>query len=204
MVSSYTQLLARRYEGQLDERADKYIRYAVDGAMRMQALINALLVYSRAGRQPRVAEPVSSEDVLAAALRNLEAALAESEAKISNEPLPVVRCDPMQLMQVLQNLVGNAIKFRGEDPPRVHIAARRSGSEWVFSVRDNGIGIDPQYFERVFVIFQRLHTRTEHPGTGIGLALCRKIVEHHGGRMWVESAPGSGSTFFFTLPAEDE
>lgn len=204
MVSSYTQLLARRYEGQLDERADKYIRYAVDGAMRMQALINALLVYSRAGRQPRVAEPVSSEDVLAAALRNLEAALAESEAKISNEPLPVVRSDPMQLMQVLQNLVGNAIKFRGEDPPRVHIAARRSGSEWVFSVRDNGIGIDPQYFERVFVIFQRLHTRTEHPGTGIGLALCRKIVEHHGGRMWVESAPGSGSTFFFTLPAEDE
>ena len=204
MVSSYTQLLARRYEGQLDEQADKYIRYAVDGATRMQALINALLVYSRAGRQPRVAEPVASEEVLSAALRNLDAALAESDAAISNEPLPVVRGDPMQLMQVLQNLVGNAIKFRGEEPPRVHIAARRSGSEWVFSVRDNGIGIDPHHFERVFVIFQRLHTRAEHPGTGIGLALCRKIVEHHGGRMWVESAPGSGSTFFFTLPAEEE
>lgn len=202
MVASYTQLLARRYAGQLDARADKYIAYAVDGATRMQELVNGLLAYSRVSRQGEDFVPVACEQVLESVLRNLEHACRKTGAVVTHDALPTIRGNPTQLTQLLQNLISNALKFRGSEPPRVHVSARAAADQWLFSVRDNGIGIDPQYFQRIFVIFQRLHTREQYSGTGIGLALCKKIVEHHGGRLWVESAPGSGSTFLFTLPRE--
>jgi len=200
MVSSYTQLLAQRYEGQLDEKAKKYIDYAVDGAIRMQRLINDLLTYSRVGTRGNPLAPTDSRAVLGEALRNLAAMIEEKQALVTNDDLPTVRADASQLAQVFQNLIANAIKFRGEAPPRVHVSAREQAGEWIFSVADNGIGIDPQYADRLFVIFQRLHTRDEYPGTGIGLALCRRIVERHGGRIWFESELGKGSTFYFTIP----
>jgi PAS domain S-box-containing protein len=200
MVSSYTQLLGQRYEGQLDEKAKKYIDYAVDGAIRMQRLINDLLTYSRVGTRGKPLEPTDAHAVLGEAVVNLAAAIEESGAMITNDDLPTVRTDASQLVQVFQNLLANAIKFRGAEPPRVHVSARDQGREWVFAVRDNGIGIERQYAARVFVIFQRLHTRQEYPGTGIGLALCKRIVERHGGHIWFESEPGTGSTFFFTVP----
>jgi light-regulated signal transduction histidine kinase (bacteriophytochrome) len=200
MVSSYTQLLAQRYEGQLDDKAKKYIDYAVDGAVRMQRLINDLLTYSRVGTRAKPLEPTDSHSVLGEALRNLQSAIEESRAMVTNDDLPTVRADASQLAQVFQNLIANAIKFRGEFPPRIHVSARGREREWVFSVNDNGIGIDPQFKDRIFVIFQRLHTKQEYPGTGIGLALCKRIVERHGGRIWFESEPGKGSTFFLTIP----
>jgi PAS domain S-box-containing protein len=200
MVSSYTQLLARRYQGQLDAAADEFIAYAVDGANRMQRLINDLLAYSRVGTRAKAIEPTDCTAVLDQALANLKAAIEKSGAVVTHDPLPTVMADDSQLVQLLQNLIGNAIKFHVEEPPRIHVAAEQKGNEWVFSVRDNGIGIDPQYAERIFVIFQRLHTREEYPGTGIGLAICKKIVERRGGRIWVESQAGIGSTFYFTIP----
>jgi len=200
MVASYTQLLAQRYEGQLDEKAQTYIYYAVDGATRMQRLINDLLTYSRVNTQGRALEPTDSHAVLGEALRNLSAAIEESGAMVTNDDLPTVCADAGQLQQVFQNLIANAIKFHGQTPPRVHISARAEGGEWLFSVEDNGIGIDAQHADRLFVIFQRLHTRQEYPGTGIGLAVCKRIVERHGGRIWFDSQPGRGSTFWFTLP----
>jgi PAS domain S-box-containing protein len=200
MVSSYTQLLARRYQGQLDAAADEFIAYAVDGANRMQGLINDLLAYSRVGTRAKGIEPTDCTDVLDQALANLKAAIEKSGAVVTHDPLPTVMADNLQLVQLLQNLIGNAIKFHVEKPPCIHVSAEQKGNEWVFSVRDNGIGIDPQYAERIFVIFQRLHTREEYPGTGIGLAICKKIVERRGGRIWVESHPGTGSTFYFTIP----
>ncbi|HLI27393.1 MAG TPA: PAS domain S-box protein [Chloroflexota bacterium] len=204
MVASYTQLLARRYRGQLGPEADEFIAFAVDGAQRMQRLINDLLAYSRVGTQGRPLEPVDCGRVVDQVLADLGAAIAESGAVITREPLPVVRADPSQLGQVFQNLLSNAIKFHGTAPPRIHVGAAREGDEWRLWVRDNGIGIAPEYAERIFVIFQRLHTQQEYPGTGIGLAICKKIVERHGGRIWVESAPGAGATFYFTLPAVEE
>ena len=200
MVASYTQLLQRRYEGQLDADADEFIAYAVDGALRMQELINDLLAYSRVGRQDTDFEPVDCEAVLDRVLLDLGAALQESGASVTHDPLPAVQADASQLGQLFQNLVGNALKYRGDAPPEVHIGAEPRDGEWLFSVRDNGIGIDLQYAERIFTIFQRLHTKEEYPGTGIGLALCRRIAERHGGRIWVESEPGAGSTFLFTIP----
>lgn len=200
MVASYTQLLAKRYEGRLDADADTFIDFALDGAQRMQALIHDLLVYSRAAREPK-REEVDLDACLRRALANLEAALAESGGVVRGENLPAVTGDPGALTQVFQNLVGNALKFRGAYPPEVEVRAERVGPEWLVWVRDNGIGIAPEHGERVFQLFQRLH-RDECPGTGIGLTLCRKIVEHHGGRIWVESDPGEGATFFFTLPGE--
>jgi light-regulated signal transduction histidine kinase (bacteriophytochrome) len=200
MVASFTQLLAQRYEGQLDEKAQTYIHYAVDGATRMQRLINDLLTYSRVSTQGRSFEPTDSHSVLGEALLNLSAAMEESRAIVTNDDLPTVHADATQLLQVFQNLIANAIKFRGKDTPHVHVSAREEGGEWLFSVKDNGIGIDAQYSDRLFVIFQRLHTRQEYPGTGIGLALCKRIVERHGGRIWFESEPGKGSTFYFALP----
>jgi PAS domain S-box-containing protein len=200
MVASYTQLLAQRYEGRLDDKARKYINYAVDGAVRMQLLINDLLLYSRVNTQGKPLETIDSNRVLGEAIRNLSAAIEESRAVITNDDLPTVRGDATQLQQVLQNLIGNAIKFRGPDSPHIHVGARDLGKEWRFSVKDNGIGIDKQYAEQIFVIFQRLHTRQEYPGTGIGLAVCKRIVERHGGRIWVESEPGKGCMFYFTLP----
>ena len=200
MVSSYVQLLAQRYEGQLDDKAQKYIAYAVDGALRMQQLIEDLLLYSRAGARGGSLESVDSGSALAAAIQNLTKTIEESGAVITHDELPLVRANAPQLAQVFQNLLSNAIKFHGESPPRVHVSAEDKGHEWVFSVNDQGIGIDPQYKDRVFVIFQRLHTRQEYPGTGIGLAVCQRIIERHGGRVWFESEPGMGSTFYFSVP----
>jgi PAS domain S-box-containing protein len=204
MIASYTQLLERRYKDQLDADARQFISYAVEGAGRMQALINDLLAYSRVGIRPRQFAPIDSAEVLRRALKNLEVAIEESEAKITSTALPVVVGDLTQLTQLFQNLIGNGIKFRGEKPAIIHVSAELQGEgaaqEWHFTVRDQGIGIEPQYFERIFVIFQRLHSREEYPGTGIGLAVCKKIVERHGGRIWVESEPDKGSAFHFTIP----
>jgi PAS domain S-box-containing protein len=203
MIASYTQLLARRYKGKLDADADEFITFAVDGATRMQRLINDLLAYSRVGTQGKAPQPMSSEVVLEDALANLQIAITESQAIVTHDPLPIVPADETQLLQLFQNLIGNALKFRAEQPPQVHISAQARGHEWLFSVRDNGIGLEPQYAERIFVVFQRLHTRENYPGTGIGLAICKRIVERHGGHIWVESQPGQGTTFYFTLPSGD-
>jgi PAS domain S-box-containing protein len=201
MVASYTQMLARRYQGKLDEDADEFIAYAVDGATRMQALINDLLAYSRVGTRGREFEPTDTAAIVDQVMADLNLAAEEAGAQVTRGPLPIVRGDTVQLGQLFQNLIANAIKFRGERPPVVDVTARREGTMWRFAVRDNGIGIDPEYSERIFVIFQRLHARAEYPGTGIGLAICKKIVERHGGRVWLESRPGEGTTFWFTIPA---
>jgi light-regulated signal transduction histidine kinase (bacteriophytochrome) len=204
MVGSYTQLLSRRYKGKLDTDADEFIEFAVDGVTRMQRLINDLLHYSRVGTKGREPEPTDSEAVLGRALANLKTAIEDNKATVTHDPLPVVMADDRQLEQLFQNLVGNAVKFHGAEPPRVHIRAERSNGCWMFAVKDNGIGIEPQYYERIFQVFQRLHTMKEYSGTGIGLAVCKKIVERHGGRIWVESEPGKGTSFLFTLPVAEE
>ncbi|MBD2439732.1 GAF domain-containing protein [Nostoc sp. FACHB-110] len=226
MVTSYLQLLERKYSNQLDETADQFINYAVDGARRMQNLINDLLNYSRVSTRGQPFVQVDCTEILAQAIANLKLAIEDSGAEITYNPLPVITGDPIQLTQVLQNLIGNAIKFRRELPPRIHISAvaTQAGEQgrenlssapspqppatfplstpqyWLFSVSDNGIGLESQYAERIFVIFQRLHGRSKYPGTGIGLAICKKIIERHGGRIWVESEPGEGSNFYFTIP----
>jgi len=200
MVASYTQLLAKRYKGKLDSDADEFISFAVDGASRMQRLIQDLLVYSRVGTKTQEVLDTSSEDALQQALINLRGAIEESGALVTHDPLPTVPADEVQLIQLFQNLVGNAIKYQGPGVPLVHISATRNiNKEWTFSVQDNGLGIDPQYFEKIFGLFQRLHKREEFAGTGIGLAICKKIVERHGGGISVESQPGHGSTFRFAL-----
>ena len=206
MVASYTQLLARRYAGKLDPQADKYIHFAVDGAQRMQALINDLLALSRVGTQGKPFTRVDVGAVVARVLQWLGPAIAESGGEVVVERgLPVVQGDAGQLEQLFQNLISNALKFRRAhypegERPRVTIAAEGVGADWVFTVRDNGIGFEQQFAEQIFVVFQRLHTRTEYAGTGVGLAICKKIVERHGGTIWAESAPGAGATFHFTLP----
>jgi len=200
-VTSYVQLLARRYEGKLDSDADEFIGFAADGAVRMWKLINDLLTYSRVGTQGKELSPIDSEAVLAQSVDDLKVAVEENAALVTHDPLPTVMADRPQLGQLFQNLIGNAIKFRSSEPPRVHISASRNGNGWTFSVRDNGIGIAAEYSERIFIIFQRLHGRQEYAGTGIGLAICKKIVERHGGRIWVESEVGKGATFYFILPA---
>jgi len=174
--------------------------FIVDGAARMKQLIEDLLAYSRVGTRGREPEPTDAQAALDQALANLRAAIESSGATVTHDALPVVRADAPQLAQLFQNLVGNAVKFRGAEPPRIHVGVREKDDQVVLSVRDNGIGIDPQYFERIFVIFQRLHSKAEYEGTGIGLAICKKIVDRHGGRIWVESQPGQGSTFYCTLP----
>ncbi len=200
MVASYTQLIAKRYKGKLDTDADEFIGYAVEGATRMQRLINDLLAYSRVTTQGKAFEQVDCNRILEDVLSNLQIAIEENRAVVTHGALPVVTADGGQLGQLFQNLIGNAVKFHGEEPPRVHVSAELRNNEWQFSVLDNGIGVDPQYAERIFVIFQRLHNREEYPGTGIGLALCKKIVERHGGRIWMQSPIGRGSIFYFTLP----
>ncbi|HLM42673.1 MAG TPA: ATP-binding protein, partial [Myxococcaceae bacterium] len=203
MVASYVQLLSRRYKGKLDADADEFIRYAVDGATRMQALINDLLAYSRVGTRGKEPVPVPLEKCAERALSHLRLALEESGAEVKVESLPWVKGDETQLAQLLQNLVGNAVKFRGERPPRIRVSATCEEDTVTVTVEDNGIGIEPQYYERIFAIFQRLHGKEEYPGTGIGLSICKKIVERHGGRIWVESTRGQGSTFRFTLAAAE-
>jgi signal transduction histidine kinase len=200
MVATYTQLLAERYKGKLDSDADKYMHYAVDGALRMQKLVQDLLAFSRVGRQGMALENTDSNAVLQVALLNLEAAIQEGGAIVEHAQLPAVVADGSQLVQVFQNLIGNAIKFHGSEPPLIQVAARVKGKEWVFSVADNGIGIAPENVDNVFVIFRRLHTRAEYSGNGIGLSICKKIVEQHGGRIWIESKPDHGSIFYFTIP----
>ncbi len=203
MVAAYTQLLAERYRGQLDEQADKYISYAVDGATRMQTLIQDLLAFSRAGRQGTDLESTDCNEVVEQALKNLQAAIRESDARVDLGSLPSVMANRAQLVQLFQNLIGNAIKFRGNEPPVIQVDAERQEDEWLFTITDNGIGIAPEYRQDIFTVFKRLHTRAEYPGNGIGLAICRKIIEQHGGRIWVESQPGRGSSFKFTLPMRE-
>lgn len=200
MVSSYTQLLAKRYRGRLDADADDFIGFAVDGAARMQKLIQDLLAYSRVGTRNLERQAVSMDSVLEYATDMLQLVIKGTDAAVTHESLPSIKVDERQMTQLFQNLISNAIKFRGQEPPRIHVSATRLDGEWLFSVHDNGIGIEPQYADRIFVIFQRLHNRDDYPGTGIGLAICKKIVERHGGRIWMESEPGKGSTFFFTVP----
>ena len=200
MVSSYSQLIARRYKDKLDSDGVEFIEFAVDGANRMQKLINDLLAYSRVSTRGRPPETTDAHAALGEAITNLGAAIEESGAFITNDDLPEVAADYSQLVHLFQNLLGNAIKFRGDETPHIHVSAKRGRGEWVFSVKDNGIGIEPQYHDRIFIIFQRLHGRDEYSGTGIGLALCKRIVERHGGRIWLESQPGSGTVFHFTIP----
>ena len=205
MVASYTQLLSRRYKGKLDSDADEFIAFAVDGAGRMQRLIQDLLTYSRVGTKGQDLLETSSEEALQHALTNLRGAIEASGALVTHDPLPIVAADEMQLIQLFQNLVGNAIKYQSPGVPKVHISAiQNGGKKWIFSVKDNGLGIDPQYFEKIFGMFQRLHKREEFAGTGIGLAICKKIVERHGGSIAVESEPGKGSTFSFALAGIEE
>ena len=199
MVASYVQLLERRYKGKLDPEADEFIAYAVDGANRMRGLIDDLLTYSRVSRLGKPFEPTNLESTLDAALKNLKVSIAENGAVVTHDKLPVVMADGGQLVQLLQNLIGNAIKFHGKELPRVHVSAKSQEKDYLFSVKDNGIGIAPEYYNRLFKIFQRLHTREEYPGLGIGLAVCKRIVERHGGRIWIESQVGKGSTIYFTL-----
>jgi PAS domain S-box-containing protein len=200
MISSYLQLLQRRYQGKLDDKADKYIYFAVDGASRMQNLINDLLEFSRVATRAREPEPTDCESVLNQVLSNLDLYIKENKAAISHDPLPEIIADNTQLTQIFQNLIVNGIKFHSEEAPKIHVSADKKEGEWVFSVKDNGTGIDPQYSEKIFEVFKRLHNKEDYPGTGIGLSICKKIVERHGGHIWVESELGKGSTFYFTLP----
>jgi light-regulated signal transduction histidine kinase (bacteriophytochrome) len=203
-VASYVQLLSRRYRDRLDADAVDFIDFAVGGVRRMQHLIEDLLAFSRVGTRGAPPVPTEMQAVFEETLASLHAALHESSATVTADPLPLVLADESQLAQLLTNLIGNALKFRGEEPPRAHVGAERTGRMWTISVQDNGIGIASEYFERIFVIFQRLHSREEYVGTGVGLAICKKIVERHGGRIWVESTPGQGARFSFTLPAATE
>jgi PAS domain S-box-containing protein len=200
MISSYVQLLSRRYKDKLEADAQEFISYAVDGAARMRRLIDDLLAYSRIGTQGKPLEPTDCNRIVEEVLFDLHVTIQESDAVVNHDPLPTVMADSTQLRQLFQNLIGNALKFKGQHQPEVHVGVERQDDQWRFSIRDNGIGIDPKFVERVFVIFQRLHGREKYPGTGIGLAVCKKIVERHGGRIWVESEPDHGSTFYFTMP----
>jgi light-regulated signal transduction histidine kinase (bacteriophytochrome) len=201
MVVNFTELLGREYAGKLGEQADQFISYSVQGALRIEALLKALLAYWEATeREPDSFASIDCDAVLAKALLNLQAAIAQSGAIVTSDPLPTVVAEEVLLMQLFQNLISNAIKYRGKETPRIHVSAERDAEGWLFSARDNGIGIDPQDTDRVFGMFKRLHG-SEIPGTGIGLALCRKVVERQGGRIWVESQTGRGATFKFTIPS---
>ncbi|HXM44860.1 MAG TPA: ATP-binding protein [Bryobacteraceae bacterium] len=199
MVAAYTQLLAKRYAGKLDRQADDYIAITVSAATRMQSFVQDVLNFSSAGAPTRVIEPVSAEAVLAAALFELQLIVSESGAIVTHDPLPTIHGDQASLVRLFANLIGNSIKYRRAETPRIYISAGEQSGFWRFEFRDNGIGIDPQYWDRIFTVFKRLHG-SEYPGNGVGLALCRRVVENHGGTIWLESAPGEGSTFYFTIP----
>jgi light-regulated signal transduction histidine kinase (bacteriophytochrome) len=200
MVSSYTQLLGKRHGDKLDGDAKEFMAYIVDGAARMKQLIEDLLAYSRVGTRGKEFRSVSMDKVMERARVNLRAALEESGVELTADALPEVYGDESQLVQLLQNLIGNAVKFRAAVMPKIHVSCTEKENEFALAVQDNGIGIEPQYFERIFMVFQRLHDKGQYPGTGIGLAICKKVADRHGGRIWVESAPGKGSRFVFTLP----
>jgi signal transduction histidine kinase len=202
-VGSYMQLLQRKYAGKLDKEADDFLNLGVDGVARMNRLISDLLAYAQLGTQEGSRQMVNAGDVLLWTRMNLAPAIQEAAAEITSDPLPSVYSDQMQLLQLFQNLIGNALKYRSAEPPRVHVSAEKVDSEWVISVRDNGIGFDPQYSDRIFGVFKRLHGR-DVPGTGIGLALCKRIMEKHGGRIWAESEPGKGSVFFMAFPVVEQ
>ena len=205
MMTSFSQSLEKRYKGKLDQTADEYIHFIVDGAARMQRLIDDILIFSRVTTRASPFEAVEMEQILQDAMVNLKGSIQDSGAVVTRATLPLVHVDPSQMVQVMQNLVGNAIKFHREgQPPKVHVSASREGTEWVFSVKDNGIGIDPELFGRLFNLFQRLHPQNKYPGTGVGLAVTKKIIERHGGRVWIESQPDRGSTFYFTIPIETQ
>ncbi|TAK09029.1 MAG: PAS domain S-box protein [Candidatus Manganitrophaceae bacterium] len=204
IIASYTQLLSRRYHDRLDADGREFMRYIVDGAVRMQQLINDLLSYSRVSTQGDAFQETDCETVLHRAVENLKVSIEETGATVTHDPLPMIPADGSQIGQLFQNLIGNAIKFHGAAPPQIHLSAQERPREWLFSIQDNGIGLDPEYKERIFILFQRLHGRGEYPGTGIGLAICRKIVERHGGIIWVESTPNQGATFYFTLAKKGE
>lgn len=199
MITSYLQLLERRYTDKLDESANDFIEYAVDGATRMKTLINDLLTYSRVETRGKPFEQIDCNEIVEQAIANLKLAIEENHAIVTSDPLPLIMADRTQMTQLFQNLISNAVKFRRAETPRIHISAELQPEKWLFRVQDNGIGIEEQYVDRIFVIFQRLHNRTEYPGTGIGLAICKKIVERHGGKIWVESQLGKGATFCFTI-----
>jgi PAS domain S-box-containing protein len=199
MITSFTQLLVSRYRGNLDTDADEFIHFISDGAKRMSSLINDLLEYSRVGTRGRPLSPTDCSTIFELACNNLRVAIEEAGAIVTTDPLPQVMGDENQLLQLFQNLIGNAVKFRGDQPVKVHVGVKQQKGSWLFRISDNGIGIESQHAERIFIIFQRLHSRSQYPGTGIGLAICKKIVERHGGRIWVESEPGAGATFCFFL-----
>ena len=203
VITSFLQILDEQYHDQLSPEAARYITGSISAADRMYTLINDLLTYSRVMKKDRTLVPVKCSNILDAVLNNLKIAVDQSGAIVTSDPLPTLNLNESEMVEVLQNLISNALKYRGKDPPRIHVSAKRSETAWIFSVQDNGIGIEPKYFERIFKIFQRLHTR-EIPGTGIGLAICKKIIDYHGGRIWVESELGKGSTFFFTIPIRGE
>ena len=204
MVASYTQLLEKRYKDKLDTDAKEFIQIAVDGALRMQSLINDLLSYSLVGARQKTVEPTDCDYVLGQVIATLSTTIEQNNAIITNDDLPTVMADASQMHELIKNLVSNAIKFRSEHAPRIHISAKQDINTWLFSVQDNGLGIDPQHNDKIFLIFQRLHRKEEYPGTGIGLAICKRIVERHSGKIWVESNIGKGSTFYFTLPVTGE
>ena len=202
MMASFSELLERRYNDKLDTDANEFLGYIVDGAKRMQKLINDLLAYSRVGRMDRPIGEIDCNSILRKGINSMTPTIEENKAVITHDELPMLVGSESNFIQLFQNLIGNAIKFHGTEPPRVHVRTAKEGDDWVFSVRDNGIGIEPQYKDRIFLIFQRLHGRDKYPGTGIGLSICKKIVETQGGRIWVESEHGKGSTFYFTIPAK--
>jgi PAS domain S-box-containing protein len=204
MVASYTQLLEKRYKDKLDTDAKEFIHFAVDGALRMQKLINDLLSYSLVSTRQKPVKPTDCNSVLGQVIANLSVTIEQNNDIITNDDLPTVMADESQMQELFKNLVGNAIKFRSEHAPRVHVSAKQDRNKWIFSVQDNGLGIDLQYKDKIFLIFQRLHSKEEYPGTGIGLAICKRIVERHGGKIWVDSDVGKGSTFYFTLPVKRE
>ncbi len=203
MVTLYSQLLERRYKDSLDSDADDFIDYIVENAKRMKHLIDDLLEYSRVASQAKEFGNVNLEKIIEVVLTNLSVSIAENNVKVTHEPLPTVFVDENQILQVFQNLITNAIKFRGVKPPEINVSAQKGEKEWTFGVSDNGIGIKPEHQKQIFEVFKRLHTREEYPGTGIGLSIVQKIIKHHGGRIWVESEPGNGSTFYFTLPVKN-
>ena len=200
MVSSFVEILAKDYEEKFDEQAEKYMGFVLDGARRMKALIDDLLSFSRVGTRELIRGPINCDDVVRMVISDLRAIIDDNKAAVTHDPLPTVLADPTQMTQLFQNLISNGIKFRGEHSPHIHVSAEERGEEWVLSVQDDGIGIEPRHFDRIFLMFQRLHQRSEYPGTGIGLAMCKKIVENHGGKIWLESEVGKGSTFYFGLP----